>query len=95
MTKRTYINQNEKRLIIGVFQDLLGRQYPTAKNWLGSITEQEMRKLLHRLTYEDYMKEHGIKRIEDMTDDDYINYYEEKETERERESEESDDYSDY
>ena len=45
--------------------------------FMGSETIKEMKKLQQKLYYLDYCEEHGIK-YEDMTEDDFIQEYEER-----------------
>lgn len=63
------LTENEKKTIMAVFWDCMCRQ--DLSYWMGSITQQEMSKLYHKLKYEDYCKNHYIT-YEEMTEEDFI-----------------------
>lgn len=78
MTERDTMTRNEKRTVVAVFGDLLMNfRYDELNTFMGSITIEEMQKLYNKLKYEPYCKRHGIK-YKDMTEDDFINAYEEE-----------------
>lgn len=74
-----FVNKiDEKKVVLEVFGELLKKPYHELNTFLGSVTIDEMQKIYSRLKYEDYCKEHGISSYEEMTEEDFIQYYEEK-----------------
>lgn len=71
------MTDNEKRTVLAVFGELLKKPYDELNTFLGSLTIEEMQRLYHRLKYEPYCDRHGIK-YEDMTEDDFIQAYDEE-----------------
>lgn len=67
----------EKRTVRAVFGALLEKPYNELNTFLGSLTIEEMQRLYNRLKYEPYCELHNIK-YEDMTEDDFIQAYEEE-----------------
>lgn len=70
------LTDNEKRTVREVLGELLKKPYKELNTFLGSITIQEMQILYNKMKYEKYCEEHGI-RYEDMTENDFIQAYEE------------------
>lgn len=67
----------DMQVIEGILEDLCRMPYDKLNSFLGSETIKDMQNLRLRMKYADYMKEHGIKTLEDMTADDYAAYEEE------------------
>lgn len=65
------------QVIGGILETLDRLDYRKLNTILGSETIKDMQNLRLRMKYADYMKEHGIKSLEDMTADDYAAYEEE------------------
>ena len=73
----TFVNKiEEKRVILEVFGELLKRPYRELNTFLGSLTISEMAEIYERLYHEDYCKAHGISDWHEMTEDDFIQEYE-------------------
>ena len=70
------LTDNEKRTVRAVLGELLKKPYKELNTFLGSLTIQEMQILYNKMKYEKYCEEHGI-RYEDMTENDFIQAYEE------------------
>ena len=75
------MKQNEKRIVMAVFESISYMPYKEQNKILGSETIKEMNNLYNHLKYEDYCKRHHIK-YEDMTDIDFEMYHAEKEWEQ-------------
>ena len=67
----------DMQVIEGILESLCRMDYRQLNTFLGSETIKEMQNLRLRMKYADYMKEHGVKSLEDMTADDYAAYEEE------------------
>lgn len=65
------------QVIGGILETLDRLDYRKLNTILGSETIKDMQNLRLRMKYADYMKENGIKSLEDMTADDYAAYEEE------------------
>ena len=71
------LTNDEKKIVKAVFFDLLCKPYSELNTFIGSLTIEGMQKLYRKLKYEDYCDRHNI-RYEDMTEDDFIQAYEEE-----------------
>ena len=75
------MTDKEKRIVMAVFGTLLGEhtwnELNAAPFSLGSLTIKEMQDMYNHLKYDDYCKSRGIT-YEQMTEDDFIWYEEEK-----------------
>lgn len=69
--------EREQNVVMGVFGELLRREYNNLNTFLGSETIKEMSKIYSKLRHEPYCEKYGIK-YEDMTEDDFIREYEEE-----------------
>ena len=69
------LSEKEKRVVLGVFGELMGRKYSELDTFLGSETIKEMQTLYSKLQYEEYCKRRGIT-YEEMTEDDFVDAYE-------------------
>ena len=65
------LSEKEKRVVLGVFGELMGRKYSELGTFLGSETIKEMQTLYSKLRHEEYCKRRGIA-YEEMTEDDFI-----------------------
>ena len=65
------LSEKEKRVVLGVFGELIGRKYAELDTFLGSETIKEMQTLYSKLRYEGYCERRGIA-YEEMTEDDFI-----------------------
>ena len=69
------LSEKEKRVVLGVFGELMGRKYSELDTFLGSETIKEMQTLYSKLRHEEYCKRRGIT-YEEMTEEDFIDAYE-------------------
>lgn len=69
------LSEKEKRVVLGVFGELMGRKYSELGTFLGSETIKEMQTLYSKLRHEEYCKRRGIT-YEEMTEDDFVDAYE-------------------
>lgn len=67
----------EERLVLAVFDSLLRQGDRHLNTFLGSETIKGMHSMWSKLRYSDYCERHGIK-YEDMTEDDFMDAYEEE-----------------
>ena len=65
------LSEKEKRVVIGVFGELMGREYSELNTFLGSETIKEMQTLYSKLRHEEYCERRGIA-YEEMTEEDFI-----------------------
>ena len=65
------LSEKEKRVVLGVFGELIGSKYSELSTFLGSETIKEMQTLYSKLRHEEYCKRRGIT-YEEMTEDDFI-----------------------
>lgn len=65
------LSEKEKRVVLGVFGELMGRKYSELNTFLGSETIKEMQTLYSKLRHEEYCKRMGIT-YEEMTEDDFV-----------------------
>ena len=70
------LTDRERDLVCGILGELLGQQYKTLNQFLGSETIKEMQTLHSKMYWDDYCKRHGIK-YEDMDDFDFERAYRE------------------
>ena len=71
------MTKQEKNVVMAVFSTLLEKSYSELNTFMGSITIQEMKNLYNCLKYEDYCQRHNVS-YEDMTEDDFMQAYEEE-----------------
>ena len=71
------LTERELDLVQGIFSELVRMPYDQQNRIMGSLTIPEMQDLYYRLKYRHYMKEHGIKKLSDMTPEDYADFEEE------------------
>ena len=69
------LTKKEKKVVLGVFGELIGRKYSELGTFLGSETIKEMQTLYSKLRHEEYCKRRGIT-YEEMTEEDFIDAYE-------------------
>ena len=69
------LSEKEKRVVLGVFGELMGRKYSELGTFLGSETIKEIQTLYSKLRHEEYCKRRGIT-YEEMTEDDFVDAYE-------------------
>lgn len=67
----------DMQVIEGILEELCKMDYRKLNTFLGSETIKDMQNLRQRMKYSDYMQQHGINSLEDMTADDYAAYEEE------------------
>lgn len=72
------LTAKEKATVLAVFDDVLRMPYSEINKFIGSETIKDMSKLYQELRYEWYCDKYNI-RYDDMTEDDFIRAYEEKE----------------
>ena len=68
------LTADEKRTVLGVFDELLKMPYSELNRHIGSLTIMDMQKLYGKLRYESYCERHNIK-YEDMTECDFEDAY--------------------
>lgn len=72
------LTNREVKMLKAVLYDLVTTFTDDEMNkFMGSETIKEMKALQQKLYYSDYCEEHGI-RYEDMTEDDFMQEYEER-----------------
>ena len=72
------LTDREITIVRAVFNDLIMKFTDRELNtFIGSETIKEMKALQQKLYYSDYCNEHGIA-YEDMTEDDFMQEYEER-----------------
>lgn len=71
------LSEKEKRVVLAVFGELMGRKYAELDTFLGSETIIEMQTLYSKLRHEEYCERKGIA-YEEMTEDDFIEAAEER-----------------
>ena len=72
------LTNKEVKTLKAVLYDLVATFTDDEMNkFMGSETIKEMKALQQKLYYSDYCEEHGI-RYEDMTEDDFMQEYEER-----------------
>ena len=69
--------EKEQNTVLAVFSSLVCKSDRELNTFLGSITIGEMKRLYWKLHYEPYCENHGIK-YEDMTEEDFIDAWEEE-----------------
>lgn len=80
--------EREANTVLAVFGSLIRKSDRELNTFLGSETMREMKRLYWKLHYNPYCEKYGI-RYEDMTEDDFIDAWEEEEYKRFCESEEN------
>ena len=65
------LTANEKKTVLGVFEELLRKEYAELNTFLGSQTITDMQTLYQKLKYEGYCDRHGIS-YEEMSTDDFV-----------------------
>lgn len=69
------LTKKEKKVVLAVFSELLGRKYHELNTFLGTETINEMQVLCSKLRHEEYCERRGIT-YEEMTEEDFIDAYE-------------------
>ena len=69
--------EKEQNIVLAVFGSLVRKSDRELNTFLGSITMAEMKRMYWKLHYEPYCEKHGIK-YEDMTEEDFIDAWEEE-----------------
>lgn len=71
------LTDREKRVVMGVFEELLKMPYSDLNKFLGSCTIADMQVMYAKMVTEDYCKRNEI-RFEDLDEFDWENIYRER-----------------